>query len=63
MIISINFSIFTLEQRCFKVPCDNYHQSFSGQVNDMPTPFCSGIMPLGTNDTWTKWKILGSGRF
>ena len=35
----------------------------SGQVNDMPTAFCSRIMPLGTNDTWTEWKILSSGRF
>ena len=29
----------------------------------MPTAFCSRIMPLGTNVTWTKLKILGSGRF
>ena len=36
---------------------------YSGQVNDMPTAFCSRIMPPGTNATWTKWKILSSGRF
>ena len=38
----------------------------SGQVNCTkwtPTAFCSRIMSLGTNDTWTKWKILSSGRF
>ena len=35
----------------------------SGQANDMPTAFRSTIMPLGTNDTWVKWKILNSGRF
>ena len=29
----------------------------------MPTAFCSRIMPLGTNATWTKWEILSSGRF
>ena len=27
MIITINLSIFTLEQRCFKVLYDNYHKS------------------------------------
>ena len=31
--------------------------------NGPPTAFCSRIMSLGTNDTWTKWKILSSGRF